>query len=79
MRLNKQEVRDKLGPAYALLNVKRLPKPSVSLLIYQRLRNLGLSIAITYGNNSLIFHIFFVNLSLLLILGIMGITRPFQT
>ena len=40
---------------------------------------MGLCAAITYGNSSLIFQIFFLNFSSLVILGILGFTRPYLT
>ena len=40
---------------------------------------MGLSVVITHGNGSLIFQIFFLNFSSLLILGILGIARPYLT
>ena len=68
-----------MGSSYTLLNVKRVAKPSILLLLCTSLRNMGLSAAITHGNRSLIFQIFFLNFSSLLILGIMGFTRPYLT
>ena len=77
--MDRDEVRDVVGSAYTLLNVKRLAKPSILLLVCTSVRNMGLSAAITHGNSSLIFQIFFLNFSSLLILGILGIARPYLT
>ena len=77
--LDRQKVRDVVGSSYTLLNVKRLAKPSILLLLCTSLRNMGLSATITHGNSSLIFQIFFLNFSSLVILGILGFTRPYLT
>ena len=77
--LDKQEVRDVVGSSYALLNVKRLAKPSILLILSTSVRNMGLSVAITHGNSSLMFQIFYLFFSSFAILGVMGFTRPYLT
>ena len=77
--LDETAIKDRVGSAYSLMNVKRLPKPTILLLSSMHVRNQGLTFAITYGNTNLLFQIFFLNFSSLLILAIMGIARPHET
>ena len=77
--LSEERIVDRVGSAYALLNVKRLAKPSLVLLLLVYLRNIGLCIAITFGNKSLISQLFFLNISSILILRATGISRPYET
>ena len=61
------------------MNVKRLAKPSIMLIMSLHVRNIGLSLAITHGNSSILFQLLFLNFSSLFILGIMGTLRPYQS
>ena len=76
--LYKEKCIQRVGNVYKKYDVFK-GKSAVAVISTTHVRNLCLSVAITFGTGSLIFQIFFFNFSSLVILALIGHLRPFKS
>ena len=77
--LHKEELKARVGDSYQKFNVDRSGKSAIAVLASNHVRNLGLSLAITFGTGRLVAQIFYLNFSSLAILTLMGYLRPYNS
>ena len=78
-QLESESIKNQIGASYESLNVReRSRKQSIALIILRHLRIYGLSYVLTFAALSLLTQVFYIVASSLLLIGMIGLTRPFD-
>ena len=74
-----KEMKDRVGYAYSLLGVKdRQRRYSITLLFLKHMRIFGLAFIITFCSQNLTLQSIYIVYSSLILVAMIGLTRPFE-
>ena len=76
--LQTQQVKNKVGSAYADLDLKK-GRSVLVFMVLSYTRRVALCFVITFGRTSMVAQLFFTNFCSLLIIGYLGLVRPFNS
>ena len=78
-KMETQQMKERVGYAYSSYGIKeRQKKYAVTLLIMRQLRIMALAFVITFSSKNLMAQSIYVAYSSLLLIAIMGLSRPFE-
>ena len=75
--LEKEDVKKRVGAAYANLAVSTHGKPVLAFWILSFVRRLAIAYVITFGQYSLVSQLFFVNFSTIFMMILIGFIKPY--
>ena len=75
--LDTEKVKKRVGAAYENLAVSKNGRTVLAFWFLSFARRLGITYVITFGQNSLVSQLFFINFSTIFMIALIGIIRPY--